>query len=198
MSDSFASPWTVAHQTPLFMGFSRQEYWSGLPCPSPGNPPDPEIELTPLMSPALASGFLTTGATWKAQQESNHRQYINERGWLCPNEILFVAQMFEFLIIFACHNILFFWLFINNLEMKTIFFYFLACIAASRSLDLPTGCSLTTPGLIQPPHLQIQNGGPEREWPAGDHTASCHGYFLLLSRLVLFKKGQKKSIIHRE
>lgn len=32
---------------------------------------------------------------------------------------------------------------------------------------MPTGCSLTTPGLIQPPHLQIQNGGPERQWPAG-------------------------------
>ena len=44
MSDSFASPWTVAHQAPLFMGFSRQEYWSGLPCPSPGDPPDPGIE----------------------------------------------------------------------------------------------------------------------------------------------------------
>ena len=108
MSDSFASPWTVAHQASLFVGFSRQEYWSGLPCASPGDPPDPEIELTSLMSPALASGFLTTGATCKAQQESNHRQYINEQGQLCPNEILFVAQMFEFLTIFACHNILFF------------------------------------------------------------------------------------------
>ena len=40
----FASLWTVAHQTPLSMGFSRQEYWSGLPCPPPGNLPDPEIK----------------------------------------------------------------------------------------------------------------------------------------------------------
>ena len=40
----FATPWTVAHQAPLFMGFSRQEYWSGVPFPSPGDLPDPRIE----------------------------------------------------------------------------------------------------------------------------------------------------------
>ena len=40
----FATPWTVACQAPLYMEFSRQEYWSGLPCPSPGDLPDPEIE----------------------------------------------------------------------------------------------------------------------------------------------------------
>jgi len=40
----FATPWTVAHQAPLFMGFPRQEYWSGLPFPAPGDLPDPEIE----------------------------------------------------------------------------------------------------------------------------------------------------------
>ena len=42
------------------MGFSRQEYWRGLPCPSPGDPPDPGIVPTSLMSPALTGGFLTT------------------------------------------------------------------------------------------------------------------------------------------
>ena len=42
----FAAPWTVAHQAPLSMGFSRQEYWSGLPFPSPEDLPDPGIELT--------------------------------------------------------------------------------------------------------------------------------------------------------
>ena len=46
----FATPWIVAHQAPLSMGFSRQEYWSGLPCPSPGDLPDPGIEPR---SPAL-------------------------------------------------------------------------------------------------------------------------------------------------
>ena len=46
MSDSFVTPWTVAYQDPLSTGFSKQEYWSGLPFPSPGDPPNPGIELT--------------------------------------------------------------------------------------------------------------------------------------------------------
>ena len=57
MSDSSATPWTVAHQAPLSMGSSRQEYWSGLPFPSPRDLPDPGMELT---SPALTGGFFTT------------------------------------------------------------------------------------------------------------------------------------------
>ena len=44
MSDTFMTPWTVAVQAPLSMGFSKQEYWSGLPCPPPGDLPDPGIE----------------------------------------------------------------------------------------------------------------------------------------------------------
>ena len=59
--------WTVACQAPLSMGFSRQEYWSGLPCPPSGDLPDPGIEPSSLMSPALAGGFFTTGAIWEAQ-----------------------------------------------------------------------------------------------------------------------------------
>ena len=53
----FATPWTVTHQAPPSMGFSRQEYWSGLPFPTPGDLPDPGIEPE---SPALASKFFTT------------------------------------------------------------------------------------------------------------------------------------------
>ena len=53
----FVTPWTVAHQAPLTMGFSRQEYWSGLPCPLPGHLPDPGIEPTSLTSSALAGTF---------------------------------------------------------------------------------------------------------------------------------------------
>ena len=48
------------------MGFSRQEYWSDVPCPFPGNLPDPGIELASLMPPALAGGFFTTRAPWEA------------------------------------------------------------------------------------------------------------------------------------
>ena len=57
MSDSFLTPWTVAHQAPLSMGFLRQEYWRGLPFPTPGDLPNPEIEPK---SPALAGGFFTS------------------------------------------------------------------------------------------------------------------------------------------
>ena len=46
----FATPWTVAHQAPLSVGFSRLEYWSGLPCPPLGDLPDPGIELASLVS----------------------------------------------------------------------------------------------------------------------------------------------------
>ena len=59
----FATPWAVAHQAPLSMGFSRQEYWSGLPCPPPGDLPNPEIKPTS-PSPPLAGGFPTTNTTW--------------------------------------------------------------------------------------------------------------------------------------
>ena len=50
-----------SRQAPLSMGFSRQEHWSGLPCPPPGGLPDPGMEPTFLMSPAVAGGFSTTG-----------------------------------------------------------------------------------------------------------------------------------------
>ena len=58
--------WTRAHQAFLSMGFSRQGYWSGLPCLPPGDLPDTGIEPMSLMSPALAGGFFTTGTTWEA------------------------------------------------------------------------------------------------------------------------------------
>ena len=60
----FETLWTVAHQAPLSMGCSKQEYWSGLPCPSPGDLPNPAIEPQSLTSPALAGGYFD--ATWEA------------------------------------------------------------------------------------------------------------------------------------
>ena len=56
---------TVAHQAPLSVGFSRQEHYSGLPCPPPGDHLDPGIEPASLMSPPLAGGFFTTTTTWE-------------------------------------------------------------------------------------------------------------------------------------
>ena len=78
----FAILWTVAHQAPLSMGYSRQEHWSGLTFPPPGDLPDPGIKPTSLMSPALARGFLFYFifyhcATWKPAKEHDAIQ-------MCP------------------------------------------------------------------------------------------------------------------
>ena len=75
VSDSFATPWIVAHQVPLSMGFPRQEHWSGLPFPSPGDLPDPGIEPTSL---ALTVWFFT------AEPPGNHL-FISTQSELCDN-----------------------------------------------------------------------------------------------------------------
>ena len=70
MFDSFATPWTAAHQAPLSMGFSRQEYWSGVPFPSPGGLLDPGIKHAP---PALAGGSLLS----HKGTPHNHEESLN-------------------------------------------------------------------------------------------------------------------------
>ena len=67
----FGTPWSVARQAPLSMGFSRQEYWSGLLFPAPGDLPHPGMEPSPLASTALATGLLTTSTTWAALGKSS-------------------------------------------------------------------------------------------------------------------------------
>ena len=69
----FATLWLIAHQAPLSMEFSRQEYWSGLPFPSPGDLPHPGIEPTSLASPALVDRFFTTTATWEGCVKSSNK-----------------------------------------------------------------------------------------------------------------------------
>ena len=66
MSDSLRPYGLLACQVPLSTGFSWQEYWSGLPCPPPGNLPDPGIKSMSLTSPALAGRFFTTSTIWEA------------------------------------------------------------------------------------------------------------------------------------
>ena len=63
----FVTPWTVAYQASLTMGFPRQEYWSGLSFPSPGDLPDPGIKLMPPVSPALQVDSLPTEPSKKAE-----------------------------------------------------------------------------------------------------------------------------------
>ena len=62
----FGTPWTITHQAPLSMEFSRQEYLSVLPSPITGDLPDPGIEIESLVSSTFLDGFFTTGATWEA------------------------------------------------------------------------------------------------------------------------------------
>ena len=97
------TPWTVACQASLFMGFSRQEYWSGLPCPAPGNLPYPGVEPLSLLSPALAGGFFTTSTTWEAQ-EKKYITVIKGKGMCLEvresldwslNELTFLGKLFE-------------------------------------------------------------------------------------------------------
>ena len=78
----FVMLWTVALQAPLSMEFFRQEYWSGLPCPLPGDLPNPGIEPTSLMSRALAGKFFTISATYKAH--SILWPFPIEVHWFCP------------------------------------------------------------------------------------------------------------------
>ena len=66
----FAILRTVAHQTPLSVGFPRQGYWSGLPCPPPGDLPNPGIKPMSLAFPTLAGGFFTTPAIDHIQRDS--------------------------------------------------------------------------------------------------------------------------------
>ena len=68
---TLCDPMDVAHQAPLSMRFSRQEQRSGLPCPPPGDLPNPGIKPMSLTSPALAGEFFTTSATWEALSSLN-------------------------------------------------------------------------------------------------------------------------------
>ena len=113
----FETLWTVTHQAPLSMGFSRQEYWSRLPCPSPGDLPDPgkgtNIKLFELTTPALASRFFTHWATWEAHLSITLR--INSKF------LTTVSEYFGWIICFPKMNICYYsqWiLWLNNLFSK--------------------------------------------------------------------------------
>ena len=75
----FVTPWTVAHQVPLSMELSRQEYWSGLPCPPSGDLPHLGIEPVSACVSCIAGGFFTHWATWKAHlcAEDTHK-HVNK------------------------------------------------------------------------------------------------------------------------
>ena len=103
----FATPWTVALLLPLSMGFSRQEYWSGLPCPPPGDLLNPGTEPMSLMSPALADRFFTISATWEAPGYEYHllkKHWIKTYVHIASNKHLCVSNVGAVLIcLFLSH-----------------------------------------------------------------------------------------------
>ena len=81
----FVTPWTVTRQAPVSMGFSRQEYWSRLKCPSPGDLSDPEIKPISLRSPTLAGGgFFNTSATRKLVRLLGSSPTLQHTFQACP------------------------------------------------------------------------------------------------------------------
>ena len=99
----FAAPWTVVRYTPLSMAFSRQEYWSRLPFPTPGDFPDSGIEPTSLVFPTLTCGFFTTSANWAAwdfvsdlAEDKSAKNIIEQSVILLNNKV--------FLKVWACNS----------------------------------------------------------------------------------------------
>ena len=88
----FAIPWTVAHQAPLSMGFSRQKYWSGLPFPSPGDLPDPGIKPR---SPALEADALTSEPPGKPALPIHDIIYFQVRYYSVVYLVIFIPQLLK-------------------------------------------------------------------------------------------------------
>ena len=82
-----AGPRTVVRQTPLSMGLSRHEYWSGLPFPTPRDLPNPGMETVSLVSPALTGAFFTTSTTWKVHQYCESSLSAKTNPHWCPQGV---------------------------------------------------------------------------------------------------------------
>ena len=91
----------IALQAPLPMGFSRQAYWSGLPCPPSGNLPNPGIKPTSLKSPALVGGIFTTSALWES--------------WICVYCSIIYATLQFFFALFILSRII-----LTSLKLETV------------------------------------------------------------------------------
>ena len=99
----FATPWTLAHKAPLSMGFPRQEYWSGLSFPPLGDLPNPGIEPTSPVSPALAEGFFTTKPPGKSKAlQSNPEDIWHVNHNLLPAFGIFQRARLAILGYFLC------------------------------------------------------------------------------------------------
>ena len=122
----FATSWTVARQAPLSMEFFRQEYWSRLPFPTPGDLPDPGIESVSLVSPALAGRFLTTAPPGNTRL--NKLVYIYFTGYHGAIKIMLLINLFKkFSLAYSCLKMLCLFLLyikVNQLHTYSLFFGF--------------------------------------------------------------------------
>ena len=86
------TPWTVALQAPLSMGFSRPEYWSGLPCPPPGDLPDPGIKPG---SPVLAGRFFTMSHQGSPEISLEISKFMNQHSWAARRNTAMIQTHFS-------------------------------------------------------------------------------------------------------
>ena len=89
------SPMNCSHQAPLSMEFSKQAYWSGLPFPTPGDLPDPGIELASLVAPTLTGKFFTNTATWEALKGFWDIVYLRCLSYNCIYSLTFFKPLFK-------------------------------------------------------------------------------------------------------
>ena len=96
----FATLWTVGHQAPPSMGFSRQEYWSGLPFPSPGDLPDPGIKPR---SPALQADALPSELPWKQTGDKDQKKKRKNDSTVGLDHVQENASWFKLLTLLGIH-----------------------------------------------------------------------------------------------
>ena len=94
----FVAPWAITLQVPLSVGFPRQEYWSGLPFPSPGDLPNSGIKPASLVSPALAGGFFTISTTWEAPKFLQTCQII-QNNYIKKRRVAALIPLFKILLL---------------------------------------------------------------------------------------------------
>jgi len=147
----FATPWGVARQAPLSMGFSRQAYWSGLPCPPPGELPDPGIEPR---SPALQADSLPSEPPGKLEEHNDYQQ-VGALPW-------FLLRQQQFYPPLLLHH-WFAWQHSENGKYCLSILVVLTCVPPEKVLQKPRDLRTVPWGLLRWP-LQISLLGQKAEW----------------------------------
>ena len=181
----FVTPQTVAHQAPLLMGFSRQEYWNGLPFPSPGDLPNPGIEHVSLKSPVLAGRFFAINTTWEAQWYVEWAYLLNmlntylfifclfcytlrRQGWWYHQELLDSQYPVRCLIL--CRHLI--WELDQKISSVFCFFSFLWVFITVQRLGCPLACGILVPWSWIEPVSPALEGGFLTTQPPGTFLSS--------------------------